>query len=177
MIKFFRKIRQNLLSEGKTGKYLKYAIGEILLVVIGILIALQINNWNELRKEHKLETRILNEILTNLETDIENLEKKLAPTQSHLVCQLCNRRGHSAGSCRNLHHFSQNMTPPTPHYFPNMAPQQFPRNMHASPRPKPHNRHANLTCRYCLIKGHIEAECRRKLRDQGNYHSPGMGRY
>ena len=42
MIKFFRRIRQNLLSEGKTGKYLKYAIGEIILVVIGILIALQI---------------------------------------------------------------------------------------------------------------------------------------
>ncbi|MGB5236310.1 MAG: DUF6090 family protein [Flavobacteriaceae bacterium] len=50
MIKFFRHIRQQLLSEGKTGKYLKYAIGEILLVVIGILIALQINNWNENRK-------------------------------------------------------------------------------------------------------------------------------
>jgi len=50
MIKFFRKIRQNLLSEGKTGKYLKYAIGEIVLVVIGILIALSINNWNENRK-------------------------------------------------------------------------------------------------------------------------------
>ena len=51
MIKFFRKIRQNLLSEGKTGKYFKYAIGEIVLVVIGILIALQINNWNEGRKQ------------------------------------------------------------------------------------------------------------------------------
>lgn len=51
MIKFFRTIRQNLLSEGKTGKYLKYAIGEIILVVIGILIALQINNWNEERKQ------------------------------------------------------------------------------------------------------------------------------
>jgi len=49
MIKYFRKIRQNLLSEGKTGKYLKYAIGEIVLVVIGILIALQINNWNSQR--------------------------------------------------------------------------------------------------------------------------------
>ena len=43
MIKFFRKIRQNLLSEGKSEKYLKYAIGEIILVVVGILIALQIN--------------------------------------------------------------------------------------------------------------------------------------
>ena len=49
MIKFFRKIRQTLLSEGKTGKYFKYAIGEIVLVVIGILIALQVNNWNENR--------------------------------------------------------------------------------------------------------------------------------
>ena len=50
MLKFFRKIRQNLISSGKTASYLKYAIGEIILVVIGILIALQINNWNESRK-------------------------------------------------------------------------------------------------------------------------------
>ena len=48
MIKFFRTIRKNLISEGKTVNYLKYAIGEIVLVIIGILIALQINNWNEL---------------------------------------------------------------------------------------------------------------------------------
>ncbi|MFZ1791355.1 MAG: DUF6090 family protein [Saprospiraceae bacterium] len=46
MIKLFRNIRQSLLAEGKTTKYLKYATGEIILVVIGILIALQINNWN-----------------------------------------------------------------------------------------------------------------------------------
>ncbi len=51
MIKFFRKIRQNLLIENKIGKYLKYAIGEIILVVIGILFALSINNWNESRKD------------------------------------------------------------------------------------------------------------------------------
>ncbi len=50
MIKFFRKIRQRLLSENKFSKYLIYAIGEIILVVIGILIALGINNWNENRK-------------------------------------------------------------------------------------------------------------------------------
>ncbi|TYA59241.1 hypothetical protein FVF61_01520, partial [Formosa maritima] len=67
MIKFFRKIRQNLLMENKTGKYFKYAIGEIILVVIGILIALQINNWNNNRIEHKIETNILSEILVNLE--------------------------------------------------------------------------------------------------------------
>ena len=59
MIKFFRKIRQNLIREGKTvnpaalpaGRYLKYAIGEIVLVVIGILIGLQVNSWNEQRKD------------------------------------------------------------------------------------------------------------------------------
>ena len=59
MIKFFRRIRQNLLLENKTSKYFKYAIGEIILVVIGILIALQINNWNESRKEKFNEAKIL----------------------------------------------------------------------------------------------------------------------
>ncbi|NVK49359.1 MAG: hypothetical protein HWE09_06295 [Cyclobacteriaceae bacterium] len=62
MIKFFRHIRQNLLSEGKTGKYLKYAIGEIILVMIGILLALQINNTNELRKQREEEAIILSGI-------------------------------------------------------------------------------------------------------------------
>lgn len=50
MLEFFRKIRQQLLSENSFSKYLFYAIGEIILVVIGILLALQINNWNEDRK-------------------------------------------------------------------------------------------------------------------------------
>ncbi|WP_350289516.1 DUF6090 family protein [uncultured Croceitalea sp.] len=69
MIKLFRKIRQDLLMENKTGKYFKYAIGEILLVVIGILLALQINNWNEDRKSKKTEAYVLNEILSNLKED------------------------------------------------------------------------------------------------------------
>ncbi|MFT7066002.1 MAG: hypothetical protein ACJAUO_001580, partial [Sediminicola sp.] len=59
MIKFFRKIRQKMLTENKFSKYLLYAIGEIILVVIGILIALSINNWNENRKESNLELEIL----------------------------------------------------------------------------------------------------------------------
>ena len=66
MIKFFRKIRQNLLSEGKTGKYLKYAIGEIILVVIGILIALQINIWNENVNLREVE----NDYLLRLQKDL-----------------------------------------------------------------------------------------------------------
>ena len=69
MIKFFRKIRQNLLLENKTGKYFKYAIGEILLVVIGILMALSINNWREVRKNSANEAYVLNEILNNLNED------------------------------------------------------------------------------------------------------------
>ena len=62
MIKFFRHIRQNLLMENKTGKYFKYAIGEIILVVIGILIALSINNWNDNRKNRISERKLLDNI-------------------------------------------------------------------------------------------------------------------
>jgi uncharacterized membrane protein YgaE (UPF0421/DUF939 family) len=67
MIKFFRKIRQSLLIENKLSRYLLYAIGEIVLVVIGILIALQVNNWNEGRKELAKSHEILREIAENLE--------------------------------------------------------------------------------------------------------------
>ena len=77
MIKFFRKIRQNLLMENKTSKYFKYAIGEIILVVIGILIALQINNWNEQRKENQFEKKILKEILSDTEEDITQMNTAL----------------------------------------------------------------------------------------------------
>ena len=76
MIKFFRKIRQNLLSEGKTGKYFKYAIGEILLVVIGILIALQINNWNEQRKLDKEVSKINERLILDIDNDIRDLYSK-----------------------------------------------------------------------------------------------------
>ncbi|MFH6768277.1 DUF6090 family protein [Gaetbulibacter aquiaggeris] len=62
MIKLFRNFRQNLLNEGKTSKYFKYAIGEIVLVVLGILIALQINNWNQNRMNKQNEKLILKEL-------------------------------------------------------------------------------------------------------------------
>ena len=74
MIKFFRKIRQRLLIENNLSKYLIYAIGEIILVVIGILIALQVNNWNEERKLNKLEIATLNEIKISLQQSILELE-------------------------------------------------------------------------------------------------------
>ncbi|MBT8393464.1 MAG: hypothetical protein KJN66_01305 [Bacteroidia bacterium] len=65
------------MSENKTSKYLKYAIGEIVLVVIGILIALQINNWNNNRIERRMEKEILKEILVNLETDLQNINETI----------------------------------------------------------------------------------------------------
>jgi hypothetical protein len=74
MIKFFRKIRQNLLNKGKTSKYLTYVIGEIILVVIGILIALHINNWNIERQNKNEEQSYLKAIKTNLTKDLLNLE-------------------------------------------------------------------------------------------------------
>ena len=77
MIKFFRKIKQNLLAEGKTGKYLKYAIGEIILVVIGILIALQINNWNENRKLRNQEKELLTQLQSEYQSNLDQLDKKI----------------------------------------------------------------------------------------------------
>ena len=71
MIKFFRKIRQRLLTENKFSKYLIYAIGEIILVVIGILIALSINNWNEAQRDRSFEVKMLKEINLALKIDIE----------------------------------------------------------------------------------------------------------
>ena len=74
MIKFFRKIRQKLLTENKFSKYLLYAIGEIILVVIGILIALQINNWNEKKKEAEKERAFLKEINLDFKSNKAQLD-------------------------------------------------------------------------------------------------------
>ena len=78
MLKFFRKIRQNLLSEGKTGRYLKYAIGEIVLVVVGILIAVNINNWNQGIQEGKELTKYLKAISKNISQDLVSTTNMMA---------------------------------------------------------------------------------------------------
>ncbi|TVZ59211.1 hypothetical protein NA63_1738 [Flavobacteriaceae bacterium MAR_2010_105] len=75
MIKFFRKIRQKLLTENKFSKYLLYAIGEILLVVIGILLALQINNWNTSNQETKELHNHLKNIKNNLQADLIGIKE------------------------------------------------------------------------------------------------------
>ena len=73
MIKIFRKIRYDLMEKNKTGKYIKYAIGEIALVVIGILIALQINNWNEKRLQKQTLKNIYTIIAEDLKNDIADI--------------------------------------------------------------------------------------------------------
>jgi len=78
MIKFFRKIRYNLMEQNKTGKYLKYAIGEIVLVVIGILIALSINTWNEMQKLKTEEIEILQNFKKSIKEDISGMDRAMA---------------------------------------------------------------------------------------------------
>ncbi|GAA4279833.1 DUF6090 family protein [Gaetbulibacter aestuarii] len=70
-MKLFRKIRRGLLLKGKFGNYLKYAMGEIILVVIGILIALSINNWNEQRKENNKRQDYYHQLLDDLNRDLK----------------------------------------------------------------------------------------------------------
>ena len=77
MLKFFRKIRQQLLQENSFQKYLLYAIGEILLVMVGILLALQINNWNENRKDRAAELIALIDLKEEFETNRDNLNNLL----------------------------------------------------------------------------------------------------
>ncbi len=85
MIKFFRKIRQNLLLEGKIGKYLKYAIGEIILVVLGILIALQLNNLNDERKTENLRQVYYKQLLQDFKNDKAYMEKTSLAIDSNMV--------------------------------------------------------------------------------------------
>lgn len=89
MIKFFRHIRQSMINQNRTKKYLLYAIGEIILVVIGILIALQINNWNEARKVNLGVDTQLRSMKKELQQDIvfyqdliENDKKRIEFLQS-----------------------------------------------------------------------------------------------
>jgi Family of unknown function (DUF6090) len=84
MINFFRKIRYNLMEQNKTGKYLKYAVGEIVLVMLGILLALQVNNWNEERKENIIRDSYLVRLLIDQEKDNINLEQLLKDRKAYI---------------------------------------------------------------------------------------------
>ena len=77
MLSFFRRIRKALLSDGAVPRYILYAIGEIALVLIGILIALQINNWNEWRKDRIEEKQILIGLKEEFEMHLDDLAYQL----------------------------------------------------------------------------------------------------
>jgi hypothetical protein len=83
MLKFFRRIRQNLLLQGKTSRYFKYAIGEIVLVMIGILLALQVNNWNEQRKLNNEEQYLLEDLLSEFNINLKNLKDNMLINQNN----------------------------------------------------------------------------------------------
>ena len=81
MINFLRRIRRDLINENKTSIYLIYAVGEVVLVVFGILIALQINNWNENQKTKKLEIVFLENLQIDLEVDISNFNRRIKESE------------------------------------------------------------------------------------------------
>jgi hypothetical protein len=85
MIKLFRNIRKNLINEGKTTKYFKYALGEIFLVVIGILIALQINTWNENRINKIKLKSYLTEIVKDFKYDQLNIHNELLQAEKRIA--------------------------------------------------------------------------------------------
>lgn len=84
MFTLFRRIRQKLIDSGNITKYLLYAVGEILLVVIGILIALQVNNWNENRKEQRIAMDIRSSIIQDLTSDIASVDSLIINIQHEI---------------------------------------------------------------------------------------------
>jgi hypothetical protein len=85
MIAFIRKLRRRLLAEGALGKYLAYAVGEIVLVVVGILIALQINNYNDARKDRVRELGYLANIRADLMANITEMDSYLATRTDNIA--------------------------------------------------------------------------------------------
>lgn len=88
MFRFFRNIRISLLKQGKTARYLKYALGEILLVMIGILLALQVNNWNDHRKQDENLKKIYTIVKSDLELDCKTIDgvfDKMAPREVYFL--------------------------------------------------------------------------------------------
>lgn len=82
MIRFFRTLRQRLLTENKFSKYLLYAIGEILLVVIGILLALQIDNWNESEKQRNASKEFITRLQKEVRRNISYVEAEIATEEA-----------------------------------------------------------------------------------------------
>jgi len=109
MIKFFRRIRQQLLTEKQARKYLLYALGEILLVVIGILLALQINNWNEERKQREVEVKYFYNLKNDLLADDERLNMMIDLSKGKVKAAQSIKRKTDRDSIGTLYDFSTDM--------------------------------------------------------------------
>jgi hypothetical protein len=88
MIKFFRQIRKRLLTENKFSKYLIYGIGEIILIVIGILLALYLNNVNSEQKSKLVEIALLNELKANINASIKSFNRSIESEEEYLKYNL-----------------------------------------------------------------------------------------
>ena len=124
MIKLFRNIRQKLIKEGKTTNYLKYAIGEIVLVVIGILIALQINNWNEGRKDLLKEKQLLLNLQGEFKDNLKDLDS-IAFEVNKVVQALEKVFDKFSPSHSNQSNDSINIWLSSALYSPNWKPSEF----------------------------------------------------
>jgi len=110
MLTFLRKLRKSLIDAGATRKYLLYAAGEILLVMIGILLALQVNNWNEWRKERMKENEILGELQVSVQTNLDVLKRsersiRRSIESTHIILSVLNNK--SPYSDTLIQHFTQ----------------------------------------------------------------------
>lgn len=121
MIKFFRQVRKSLINQNKMGKYFKYAIGEIILVVIGILIALQINNWNEQRIQNKEEQVALKNLIQDFEYNYRKLDSILNETKNNMKAQflILNHTGKKTKNItKKAFNFSLNRLADLNEYYP-----------------------------------------------------------
>ncbi|WP_296380298.1 DUF6090 family protein [Winogradskyella sp.] len=119
MIKFFRRFRQQLLSDNKFSKYFIYAIGEIVLVVIGILIALQLNNYNEILNENNLEKKAINNLKLDFHYNQAELEKSIGELkETRKACYLIlDQTGNKHQDSFIIDSLLQ-LVPSIPQYFP-----------------------------------------------------------
>ena len=93
MIRFLKNVREKLIKQKEYSKYIPYAIGEIVLVMLGILLALQVNNWNEERNLKEFEKKLITEIYSALETNIATVERsirfnEMAKSSSSLILNI-----------------------------------------------------------------------------------------
>ena len=107
MITFFRRVRKNLLETGAVRKYMLYAVGEVLLVMVGILLALQVNNWNENSKDSDREQKILSELAISLQQNGKEMKKdvqrRLTWNKSSDIIIATMQNGYDYSDSLNIH--------------------------------------------------------------------------